>query len=100
MRKAPEPFDDLEIGASVTTQRTAAIGIPWQGIEKCQRAPLVGDVLAVMKRHIEEQPPGGWDQLVEAAFERSVGGGVRRRVGRVSARGAAKDIARHLVEQQ
>ena len=26
MRKAPEPFDDLEIGASVTTQRTAAIG--------------------------------------------------------------------------
>ena len=53
-----------------------------------------------MKRHIEEQPPGGWDQLVEAAFERPVGAGARRRVGRVSARGAAKDIARHLVEQQ
>ena len=100
VRKAPEAFDDLDIVAPVTTQRTTAIGIARQGVEECQRAALVGDVLAVMKRHIEEQPPGRRDQLVEAALERPVGGGARRRVGRIGARRAAKDVARHLVEQQ
>ncbi len=100
VRKAPEQRDDLDIVAPVTTQRTASIGISRQGVEKCQRAPLIGDVLAVMKRHIEEQPPSRWDQLVEAAFERAISRGARRGIGRVSARGAAKDVARHLVEQQ
>ena len=75
MRKAPEALDDLDIGAPVTTQRTAAIGISRQRFGKCQRALLVSKIFAVMEWHIEEQPPGRRHHLVEPAFERPVRGG-------------------------
>jgi monovalent cation:proton antiporter-2 (CPA2) family protein len=98
VRKAPEALDDLDVGAPVTTQRTAAIGISRQGFGKCQRAPLVSEIFAVMEWHIEEQPPGRRDHLVEPAFERPVRRSACRRIGRVGAGRPAKDVARHLVE--
>ena len=54
----------------------------------------------MVKRHVEEQPPGRRNEPVEAPCERPVGNGARRRVGRIGARRAAKDVARDLVEQQ
>jgi len=54
MREAPEPFDDLDVGAPVTAQSPTVIAISRQGIEKCHRAALVGEVFAVVERHIEE----------------------------------------------
>lgn len=100
MRKAPEPLDDLYVETPVTAQSPAAIPISREGVEKCHRAALVGEVFAVMKRHIEEQPPGRWDQLVEPAFKRPVRRRARRRIGYISVRRPAKDVAGHLVQQQ
>jgi len=100
VRKAPEALDDLDIGAPVTTQRTAAIRISRQGFGKCQRAPLVSEIFAVMEWHIEEQPPGRRHHPVEPAFERPVRRGACRRIGRIGAGRPAKDVARHLIEQQ
>jgi hypothetical protein len=100
MRKPAEALDDLDIRVPVATQGTAAIGIARLGVEQYLRAALVVDVLAVMKRHMEEPTPHRRKQLVEAAGERPVGGATCGRVGRVGARRAAEDVARDLVEQQ
>jgi len=53
-----------------------------------------------MERHIEKYPPSRRESLVEAAFDRPVRRGACRRVSRIGARRPAKDIARHLVEEQ
>ena len=81
MRKAAEALDDLEIGAPVTAQRTTAIGMARQGSKQAARAALVGEVFAVVIRHIEEPAPHRTDELVEAPVDRPVGcGGARQQV--------------------
>src|SRR5215472_3125433 len=100
VRKAAEPLDDLDIGASVTAQRTATVALALRAVEQSHRAALVGEVLAMVKRHVEKPPPRLGNQPVEPAGERPVGGGTRDRVGGVGARLVAKDVARDLVEQQ
>ena len=98
VRKAPELLDDLEVGYAITAQAAGAIGISRQGIEERYRAPLIGEIFAVMERHVEEDPPDGWKQPVEAAFKRPVCRSAGGRVGGISAWRAAEDVARQLIE--
>jgi hypothetical protein len=100
VRKAAELLDDLNVRAPVAPQGTATVGVARQSVEQSDRAALVAEILAVVKRHIEEQPPGRRNDLIETSFECSVGDGASRGVGRVGAWRAAKDVARDLVEQQ
>ena len=64
-----------------------------------QPAALILQIFAVLERQVEEQPPGRRHVAVEAAGERPVRGGQRKMVAGPDARGAAEDVARHLIEQ-
>jgi hypothetical protein len=91
VRKSTEELDHLEIRAAITALRTAAFRIARHGAKQSDRAALVGEVLAVVERHIEEAAPHQRHEPVETAFERAVGYTARRRVGREGARRLAED---------
>ena len=73
MRKSTEELDHLEIRAAITALRTGAFRIARHGAKQSDRAALVGEVLAVVERHIEEAAPHQRHEPVETAFERAVG---------------------------
>ena len=88
--ESAQALDDLGIRASVSTQRTAAIGISAAAPRTSAPSGAGREILAMMKRHIEEQSPWRRDHLVEAAGERAIGHGTRGWVGRISARRSRK----------
>src|SRR5216684_3985761 len=95
VREAAEALDDLDVGPAVASE-AAALGVAIIAIT----GQAVGEIFAVVERHVEEFAPGRRDRGIEAAGQCPVGGGERRRVGRIGARRGAEDVARNLIEQQ
>src|SRR6266851_6854138 len=104
VREAAEALDDLDVGPAVASEAAALgvaiIAITGQALGQSPCAALVGEIFAVVERHVEELAPGRRDRGIEAAGQCPVGGGERRRVGRIGARRGAEDVARDLIEQQ
>ena len=63
-------------------------------------ALLVGEILRVHQRQIEEAPLRQWKQPVGAPRDRPFGNRARRRIGRERARVAPEQVAGKLIEQQ
>src|SRR5712691_7536288 len=104
VREAAEAFDDLDVGPAVAAEATALgvaiAAITGQALGQHPRAALVGEVFAVVERHVEELAPRRRERGIEAAGQRPVRDAARHPVGRIGARARAEDVARELVEQQ
>ncbi len=99
VREAAKAFDHVDIAHRIAAGALAP-GAVGQAFEQFERAALVGEVFAVVQRHVEELAPGRRQGVIKAARQRVLGDGAGRRVSHVGARRVAKDVARDLVEQQ
>ena len=68
------------------------------GAEQRDAAFLVGEVLGMLERQVEELRSRRLDLPVEASRQRPVGDRARQRIGGKGARAAAEHVARKLVE--
>jgi hypothetical protein len=93
MRKAAEPADDVGMRLRVLDQLGVA-----GGVEQGKAAFLVGDVLGMLERKIEERLLGRRKILIESARKRARRHRPRKRIGRIGAGIAAEHVARELVE--
>src|SRR5260370_32016971 len=88
VREAAEAFDDVDIGVAIPSEAAALgvrVALPRQALGERLGAALVGEVFAVVERHVEKLAPGWRDRRIEAAGERPVGDDARRRIGRIGA---------------
>src|SRR5687768_15831672 len=68
--------------------------------EQDQRTALVGEIFAVLERHVEERPLGRLELIVEVPVDRDAGDAESQRVGRKLLGVATEHVARELVEQK
>ncbi len=94
MGKAPEAADDLAMLTSVGEEGLA------ESVVQRYRAILVGKVLGMGERQVEEQPQRVPDLAVEALSQSPLRPAPRLGVAGVHARGSTEGVARVLVEQQ
>src|SRR6476646_4928560 len=94
MREAAEALDDAAMVPGVLDLLVVA-----ESGEQQKRAVLIGKILAVLERHVEELALLGRKLFLEALVDRAVRDRQRERIGRISVRVAAEHVARELVEQ-
>ncbi len=94
MGKAPEAADDLAMLTSVGEEGLA------ESVVQRYRAILVGKVLGMGERQVEEQPQRVPDLAVEALSQSPLRPAPRLGVAGVHAQGSTEGVARVLVEQQ
>src|SRR5579884_1076796 len=95
VRKAAELLDDV-----VVDLRPMNHVLVLHRPEQLQAFFLVGEILTVLERHVEETAQSVRHLLVEAALDRARGYRPRLRIVRESARRAAKHVAGKLIEQE
>ena len=97
VREAAEALDDLEMRQAVAD----IVRILAARAQEFETAILVVQVLAVLERQVEENALVEIGEFqVEVAIDRPGGDGAGGPVGREGAGGAAKEIARKLVERE
>src|SRR5579862_16388 len=100
MRKAAEAADDFEVMLGVLDVTGHRGNLRGEPVKEPRRFLLVGEILAVLKRHIDERPLDRGQRQVESARDRVFGRRARLGVGREGARMAAEHVARKLIEQK
>src|SRR2546423_12857165 len=92
MRKAAEAANDVAVLFGVFQ-----VGVVRRAV-KLDATVLIGRVFRMHERQEEKAAQVLRDVLIVAALERAVGGLTRAWIGRISARIAAEDVARELIE--
>jgi hypothetical protein len=93
MREPSEAADDVGMVFGIARELIVAVAV-----RELHAALLIGPILRVHERQIEELTLRPGDLLIEAARKRTIGRAPGRRVGRIGARLAAEHIARELIE--
>ena len=78
----------------------AIAGSSAASLRKSRTIPLVVEILAVLKRQIDERPLDRRQRQVESARDRIFRRRERAGIGREGARMAAENVARKLIEQK
>ena len=95
MREAAETGDDAVMMLGPAVVRLAVHA----GLEQLYLARLVGKVLRMLQRQIEEAPDIALDPQVMPGVERLPGEHPRQRIGGEGVAGVAKAVARKLIQQ-
>ena len=93
MREAAEALDDVVMTNCVLQKLLAGI------LVQADRKFLIGQILGMRERQVEEDASRCVDLLVMAGSDRFSGEVASERVGRIHVTGAAEAVARELVEQ-